>query len=64
MTKPDPITLDEKSGTEYLDQTTAQRTTITPIARALVTSMRALLADGLLVIRDGKIIPNLESEKK
>jgi len=64
MTENNSIILDEKSGDQYPDQITAQRTAITPIARALVTSMRAMLADGLLVIREGKIIPNLKRDNQ
>ena len=56
------INLEEISGDQLPDQMTAQHNAIQPIARALVTSMRGLLADGLLVIRDGKIIPNIEGK--
>lgn len=56
------INLEEISGDQLPDQMTAQRNAITPIARALVESMRGLLADGLLVIHDGKIIPNIEGK--
>lgn len=58
MAKTSQINLDEISGDQLPDQTAAQRTAIKPIARALVVSMRGLLADGLLIIRDGKIIPS------
>jgi len=57
--QPKRINLEEISGNSIPDLRTAQRDAIKPIARALVTSMRSMLADGLLVIRDGKIIPNL-----
>ena len=56
------INLEEISGDQLPDQMTAQHNAIQPITRALVTSMRGLLADGLLVIRDGKIIPNIEGK--
>jgi len=54
------INLEEIGGNSMPDLFTAQSSAIQPIARALVTSMRSMLADGLLIIHDGKIIPNLE----
>lgn len=58
--KTQTLELHEVGGDHYPDQATAQKDAITFIARSLVYSMRSMLADGLLVIVNGKIIPNLE----
>lgn len=58
MAKTSQIKLDEISGEHFPDLVTAQLDAKPHIARALVASMRGMLADGLLVVRDGKIIPN------
>lgn len=58
MSNTKQIKLDEISGQHFPDLVTAQLDAKPHIARALVASMRGMLADGLLVVRDGKIIPN------
>ena len=58
MTNTSQIKLDEISGDHFPNLATAQSDAKPHIARALVASMRGMLADGLLIIRDGKIIPN------
>jgi hypothetical protein len=52
------IKLEEISGNHHPCLEAAQSDALPHIARALVVSMRGMLANGLLVIRDGKIIPN------
>jgi hypothetical protein len=58
MRKSSPIQVKEISGDKHPCLEAAQRDAKPHIARALVVSMRDLLADGVLIIRDGKIIPS------
>lgn len=58
MSKSTPMQVKEISGEDHPCLEAAQLDAKPHIARALVTSMRGLLDAGLLIIRDGKIIPN------
>lgn len=58
MARTSRIELHEISGNNHPCLEAVQLDAKPYIARALVASMRGLLADGLLVIRDGKIMPN------
>lgn len=59
--KSSPIILAEMPGDNHPDLATAQSKARPVMARALVDSVRGLLSAGVLVVRDGKIIPNPES---
>lgn len=56
--KPHPITVEEISGNEYPDLKAAQNAAIPDVANHLVSIMNRLIADGVLVRRGGKIVPN------
>jgi hypothetical protein len=61
-----PITItttDEIPGNEYTDLKTAQRAALPALSDNLASVIRDLLECGVLVIRDGKIIPNPERSK-
>jgi hypothetical protein len=58
MAKTSHLKLEEISGNHHPCLEAAQNDAKPHIARALVVSVRGMLANGLLVIRDGKIIPN------
>jgi hypothetical protein len=59
-----PITItDEIPGDEYTDLEAAQRAALPLLVDNLASVIRDLLARGILVIRDGKIIPNPERLK-
>lgn len=58
--KSSPIILAEMPGDNHPDLATAQSKARPVMARALVESVRGLLSAGVLVVRDGKIIPNPE----
>lgn len=67
--KPHPLHIEEQSGEKYSSLTEAQRVAVSPLAADIVDTIRALLAKGILINQNGKIIPdpnhqNSKLEKK
>ena len=61
MSRPSsPIQVKEISGDHYPDLVTAQAKAVQNIASDFAVMIRRLLADGLLVNDNGRIIPNPE----
>lgn len=52
------MSIEEISGTRYLDLSAAQQHSLIETASDLAAAIRTLLATGALVNKDGKIIPN------
>lgn len=63
MRRPPPITITETPGNQFADLATAQRAGLSRLADSLESVIRDLLEGGVLVIRDGKIMPNPERQK-
>ena len=55
--QPKPIAVEEHPGDQYADLGTAQRVALRPLASDLAATIRTLLAAGILIIRDGCIVP-------
>ena len=51
------LTIEEAPGDLYASLAAAQRAALKPTARDLAAILRSLLADGVLVQREGKIVP-------
>lgn len=49
------IAIEERPGSQYADLATAQRVALHPLAADLAATVRALLASGELVAREGRI---------
>lgn len=64
MRRPPPITITETPGNQFADLPAAQRAGLSRLADSLGDVIRDLLECGVLVIRDGKIIPNPERQKR
>lgn len=62
MRKSPPITITEYPGNEYPSLESAQRAALPALADNLESVIRDLLERGVLVICDGKIIPNPEEQ--
>jgi len=60
MRKSSPIQVKEISGDHYPDLVTAQANAVKNIAADFAEIIRRLLADGLLIVDNGRIIPNPE----
>ena len=61
MRRKEPVyLLEEKPGDLYPDLATIQQQALDMLAGDLAESLRALLAMGLLIEKDGRIIPNPE----
>lgn len=61
MRRKEPIyLLEEKPGDLYPDLATIQQQALDMLAGDLAESLRVLLAMGLLIEKDGRIIPNPE----
>ena len=61
MRRKEPVyLLEEKPGDLYHDLATIQQQALDMLAGDLAESLRALLAMGLLIEKDGRIIPNPE----
>jgi hypothetical protein len=58
------MTIEEVSGNQYPDLKSAQEAALKPAAADLVTLLQSLLTSGVLIKRDGKIIPNPDIRKK
>ena len=58
MKKPPALQVEEIKGDKYPDRATAQRAALPLISSNLETVIRDLLKAGVLVVIDGKIIPN------
>jgi hypothetical protein len=58
------MTIEEVSGDQYPDLKSAQEAALKPTAADLVSLIGSLLASGVLIERDGKIIPNPGIRKK
>jgi hypothetical protein len=56
--KSPPFTLEEIPGDQYADLAAAQQAALKATAADLVGIIRSMLAAGVLVQKDGKIIPN------
>lgn len=63
MRIPPPITITETPGNQFADLATAQRSAMSRLADSLGDVIRDLLERGVLVIVDGKIIPNPQRVK-
>lgn len=60
-----PITItDEIPGNDYSDLETAQRAALPALAGHLESVIRDLLEREVLIVRDGRIIPNPERQKR
>lgn len=64
MRKSPPITTDEIPGDQYADLESAQRAALPVLADNLASVIRDLLERGVLVMVDGKILPNPQRIKK
>lgn len=63
MRRTPPITISEIPGDQYKDLESAQRAAFSLLAENLGSVIRDLLARGVLVICEGKIMPNPERRK-
>ena len=61
--KSPPITIDEIPGDQYADLESAQSAAKSLLADNLASVIRGLLERGVLVMVDGKIVPNPEGNK-
>jgi len=50
------ITISEQSGDHFPDLYTAQRAAVRPLAGDIVSTLRRLIADGVLVVNSGRVI--------
>jgi hypothetical protein len=65
MPKKSPgLTLEEHDGDRFPDLEAAQRTALPFVAADLAATIRELLASDVLVLVDGRIIPNPERRTK
>lgn len=60
MRQSPPLRVEEISGDAYPDLSTAQQKAWGNIAADLAKEIKFLLAEGVLVIENGKIVPNQE----
>lgn len=60
MRKTPPLAITEHPGTDRADLPAAQRAALSQLAGGLESVIRDLLERGVLVIVDGKIMPNPE----
>ena len=54
------LSLFEVPGSLYPDLQTAQKSAVSALARSMEGTLKALIANGLLITVDGNIIPNPE----
>ncbi|HEY3310628.1 MAG TPA: hypothetical protein VGK00_03210 [Anaerolineales bacterium] len=54
------ISIEENPGQKYPDLRTAQKNAAQELAPGIAGTMRALLADGWLIVKNGMLIPNPE----
>ena len=61
MTRKSPsLRIEEVPGTQFPDLRTAQRNAVSSLVPGLAGTIQSLISDGLLIVSDGKIIPNTE----
>lgn len=58
------MVVEEHSGNQFPDLQAAQRAAFASLAQGMATTIRTLLAAGVLVIQDGRIIPNPPPKEK
>lgn len=63
MRRPPPFTLEEQPGDRYSNLAEAQRAALPAMATDLAATIRALLAAGVLTVKDGCIIPTPQREE-
>ncbi len=54
------LAIEEFSGSQFPNLRAAQRNAVSSLVPGLAGTIRSMISDGLLIVSDGKIIPNVE----